>query len=84
MRVRFIAPGNWRGMGFNPGAEVTMDAATAQAYCRAGQCELLANEPTPAAETREAAAIAAKPEIDRPGAPVETAASPRRERRTKK
>lgn len=82
MRIRFVAQGNWRGHNFNPGAIVEMDDASANAYIRVGQAEP-APLPPPAVAS-DAAAIAAKPVMDRPGAPVETAAAPARERRKKK
>lgn len=78
-RVRFCKHAAWRGVGFRPGDETDMDPATAEVYVRTGQA-VQAPDPPPA-ETAEAAAIAAKPAVERAGLPVETAAAPKREKR---
>lgn len=75
-RVRFVSHAAWRGNGYRPGNEADMDPQTAAEYIRTGQAVL-----APTAPPAEAAAIAAKPDVERAGPPVETAASPKREKR---
>jgi len=77
MRIQFIAHANCRGQAFRPGDLTEMDEASAAAYIRVGQAV-----PAPAAAAAET--VAGKHVLDRPGAPVETAAAPARERRRKK
>lgn len=78
-RVRAIKHGQWHGAPFRPGDLTTMPDGVAQAYAAIQQVEILGPE-EPAADP-EPAAIAAKPVLERPGPPVETAAKPKREKR---
>lgn len=82
-RVRFVANASWRGVHLLPGSTIDMDPVTAQAYIRAGQA-VLAPDESPQTDAKDVAAILAKPPASRPGAPVETAAAPQGERRTRK
>lgn len=62
-KVKFTANANWQGRGYKPGQEVEMDDATAAAYAKVDQVEILDAKPK-----------ADKPKADKPKAkPTEPA-----------
>ena len=62
VKVKFIANANWQGRAYKPGQESEMDEATAAAYAKVDQVEILDVKPK-----------ADKPKADKPKAkPAET------------
>lgn len=53
-KVKFIANANWQGRGYKPGQEVEMDDATAAAYAKVDQVEILDKADKPKADKPKA------------------------------